>query len=192
MSQQSLKTRQLILCALFAALTGVCSQILIPLPMIPINLALFSVHMAGVLLGAKYGSVSMLVYVLLGALGVPVFAGFQGGFGILFGKTGGYIIGYIFCALIVGFITKKIGYSFVKVSFAMLVGVTVCYSFGTIWFMAITSSDLLTTMGWCVFPFIPGDIIKIVLAALLSLKLRPIISKIAPAMPAEEKSFDKE
>ncbi|MEG2144157.1 MAG: biotin transporter BioY, partial [Oscillospiraceae bacterium] len=96
MTEQSLKIRRLILCALFAALTGVCSQILIPLPMIPINLALFSVHVAGVLLGAKYGSLSMLVYVLLGALGAPVFAGFKGGFGILFGKTGGYIIGYIF------------------------------------------------------------------------------------------------
>ncbi|MEG2144156.1 MAG: biotin transporter BioY, partial [Oscillospiraceae bacterium] len=90
-------------------------------------------------------------------------------------------------ALIVGFITKKWGYSFVKMCVAMLLGVAVCYAFGTAWFMAITHSDLLTTLGWCVFPFIPGDFVKIALAAFLSLKLRPIILKIAPAISSLEK-----
>ena len=77
------------LCALMAAVTAVCSQIQIPLPMIPINLALFSVHLSGILLGPKYGSVSQAVYLLLAAVGVPVLAGFSGGLGALFGRTGG-------------------------------------------------------------------------------------------------------
>ena len=87
------KTFKITMCALFAALTAICSQIQIPLPQIPINLALFSVCMAGAVLGAGYGSLSIIVYVLLGAVGVPVFAGFKGGFATITGPTGGYIVG---------------------------------------------------------------------------------------------------
>ena len=84
-------TRNLVLTALMAALTAICSQIQIPLPMIPINLALFAVHLSGALLGWKYGALSMVVYALLGVIGVPVFAGFGSGPAVLFGKTGGYM-----------------------------------------------------------------------------------------------------
>ena len=83
------KTRSLVQCALFAALLAACSQIVIPLPMISINLALFAVHLAGAVLGPKWGTASVLVFIALGACGVPVFLGFQGGLVYLFGKTGG-------------------------------------------------------------------------------------------------------
>lgn len=165
-------TRQLVLAALFAALTAVCSQIQIPLPMIPINLALFAVHLCGALLGAKWGALSMAVYALLGAVGVPVFAGFGSGPAVLFGKTGGYIIGYILCAAIVGLLSRRLGFTFPKLCLSMVIGVAVCYVFGTAWFMVISGLNLATSLSYCVLPFLPGDAVKILLAAFLALRLR--------------------
>ena len=165
-------TRQLVLAALFAALTAVCSQIQIPLPMIPINLALFAVHLCGALLGAKWGALSMAVYALLGVVGVPVFAGFGSGPAVLFGKTGGYIIGYILCAAIVGLLSRRLGFTFPKLCLSMVIGVAVCYVFGTAWFMVISGLNLATSLSYCVLPFLPGDAVKILLAAFLALRLR--------------------
>ena len=165
-------TRQLVLAALFAALTAVCSQIQIPLPMIPINLALFAVHLCGALLGAKWGALSMAVYALLGAVGVPVFAGFGSGPAVLFGQTGGYIIGYILCAAIVGLLSRRLGFTFPKLCLSMVIGVAVCYVFGTAWFMVISGLNLATSLSYCVLPFLPGDAVKILLAAFLALRLR--------------------
>ena len=165
-------TCQLVLAALFAALTAVCSQIQIPLPMIPINLALFAVHLCGALLGAKWGALSMAVYALLGAVGVPVFAGFGSGPAVLFGKTGGYIIGYILCAAIVGLLSHRLGFTFPKLCLSMVIGVAVYYVFGTAWFMVISGLNLATSLSYCVLPFLPGDAVKILLAAFLALRLR--------------------
>lgn len=166
----------LVMCAVMAALTAVCSQIQIPLPMVPINLALFAVHLCGALLGAKYGCVGMIVYVLLGLVGLPVFAGFTGGVGILFGKTGGYIIGYILDALIVGLLVTRWGYKFWKCCLAMVIGLLVCYLFGTIWFMALTGMSLWLSLVYCVFPFLIGDAVKIVLAAYLTKRLKKVLN----------------
>ena len=166
--------RPLILCSIFAALTAVCSQILIPLPMVSINLALFAVHLAAAILGAKYGGLSMLVYVLLGLVGAPVFTGFTGGVGILFGKTGGYILGYILSAFITGFLCRKWGRSFGRMCAAMALGVIVCYAFGTAWVMLVTGTPFLASLVYCVFPFLPGDAAKILLAAFLAGRLYPV------------------
>ena len=170
------RTRQLLLCALFAALTAVCSQIQIPLPLVPINLALLAVHLAGGLLGAKNGAISMVIYLLLGGIGAPVFAGLTGGPGILFGKTGGYIIGYIAAAAIVGALSGRLR-SFWGLCLSMAIGVAACYLFGTIWFMVVTGMDLWTSLLYCVVPFLPGDVIKILLAASLCRKLRGPLSR---------------
>lgn len=169
---RSALTRSLVLAALFAALTAICSQIQIPLPYIPINLALFAVHLCGALLGPKWGALSMAAYALLGAVGVPVFAGFKSGPAALFGKTGGYILGYILCALVVGLMTRKFGSSLRNLCLSMVVGVAVCYLFGTIWFMVLTGMNLVTSLSYCVIPFLPGDAVKILLAAVLSLRLQ--------------------
>lgn len=99
-SRFSAKT--LTMCAIFTALVAVCSQITIPLPIIPINLALFAVYLAGALLGPWRGALSLVVYLLLAAVGVPVMAGFRGGLGNLVGNTGGYVVGYIFAAFFTG------------------------------------------------------------------------------------------
>ena len=154
-----------------AALTAICSQIQIPLPMIPINLALFAVHLSGALLGWKYGALSMVVYALLGVIGVPVFAGFGSGPAVLFGKTGGYAIGYILAALLTALLTKALGRKFWSLCVAMVVGCAACYVLGTIWFMILTGADLVSALGWCVLPYLPGDAVKIVLAAVLTMQL---------------------
>lgn len=172
MSSRSTLTRNLVLAALFAALTAICSQIQIPLPMVPINLALFAVHLCGALLGAKWGALSMAAYALLGAAGVPVFAGFLSGPAVLFGKTGGYILGYILCALLVGLLSRRLGFTMKGLCLSMVIGVAVCYAFGTIWFMVITGMNLAASMTYCVIPFLPGDVVKILLAAVLALRLR--------------------
>ena len=172
MKDRSALTRNLVLAALLTALTAVCSQIQIPLPMVPINLALFAVHLAGALLGAKWGALSMTAYALLGVVGAPVFAGFSSGPVVLFGKTGGYILGYILCALLVGLLSRRIGYTVKGLVIAMAVGVAACYVFGTIWFMVITGMSLQLSLTYCVLPFLPGDAVKIALATFLALRLR--------------------
>ena len=158
-----------------AALTAVCSQIQIPLPYVPINLALLAVHLAGALLGAKYGTFSLVIYVALAAVGVPVLAGFSGGIPILLGMTGGYVFGYVLCAFLDGFILKKWGCTFLHCCVAMVAGLAVCYLFGTAWFMIYTGYDLVTSLMVCVLPFLPGDAVKIAVAAFVTVKLRPVM-----------------
>ena len=133
--------------------------------------------MAVGVLGGKRGTLAVLVYVLLGAVGVPVFAGFSGGIGSLLGNAGGYIIGFIFSALVMWAIESVFGRKPVVQIISMIIGLIVCYAFGTAWFMfAYTRSTgpvgLMAVLGWCVFPFIIPDLIKIALAYVLSGKVR--------------------
>lgn len=159
--------------ALFAALTVICAQIAIPLPgNVPLSLATFAVMLSGALLGMFGGAVSQLVYVLLGAVGVPVFASFSGGLGRIVGPTGGYIIGYIFMALVIGLIVTKTKKKFYIYLLAMVAGTIVCYTFGTAWYVFSTKTALLPALTACVFPFLPGDAIKIILASLIACQLQ--------------------
>lgn len=172
MTKMKLGTRQLTYCALFAALTAVCSQIAIPMPsMIPINLGLLAVYLSGGLLGGLGGALSQLVFLLLGAAGVPVFAQFRGGLGVLAGPTGGYIIGYVAAAGLIGLLAERWGRGFWKLAAGMVLGTAVCYAFGTAWFVALTGKGLAAALGACVLPFLPGDAVKIALAAWLVPKL---------------------
>ena len=130
------------------------------------------------LLGGKRGSLSVLVYILLGAVGVPVFAGFSAGAGILLGSTGGYILGFLGSALLYWLLTALFGKSLPVQVLAMVLGLAVCYAFGTAWFMTVyarTSGPigLMAALGWCVFPFIVPDLVKIALALLLTRRLAP-------------------
>ncbi len=172
-----MKTKKMILYALFAALTAVCSMISIPLPFtpVPINLATLSVFLAGGLLGSKGGAVSQLVYVLLGAIGLPVFAGFTGGFGHITGPTGGYIIGYVSAAWLTGFMVEKLGQGYYKNIISMTAGLAVCYLLGTVWFMYITSTGLIAALMLCVVPFLLGDALKIATGSILVKKLHRLV-----------------
>ena len=171
-------TKSLVLCALFAALTAVLSQIAIPLGFtpVPVNLATFAVFLAGGLLGAWRGALSMGVYILLGAVGLPVFSEFSGGVGVIAGPTGGYIIGYLLCAWITGaFYRPSLGTPLWG-AVGMMLGLFACYAAGTAWFMLITNSGLVASLAACVFPFLPGDALKIAGAVLLTKKLRKALS----------------
>ena len=171
-----IKTKKLVLCALFAALTAILSQIAIPLEPVPINLATFSVFVAGGMLGAAGGAISMGVYLFIGAVGIPVFSKFRGGLAILAGPTGGYLIGYVAAAWLVGFLLSKIGYSYSKLILSMVAGLIACYTFGTAWFMVLSNTGFLAALTACVFPFLLGDALKIAGAAFLVLKLRPKVT----------------
>jgi len=176
-----------LLCALFAALTAICSQIMIPLPFtpVPINLALLAVWVCGGVLGAKKGAIAMVVYILLGAVGVPVFVGLQGGLGVIAGPTGGYIIGYLPGVIIMGLLTRE-GNRFLgkeppeNMSAARLLlsvlrglpALAACYALGTAWFMVSTGTGFVAAMVMCVIPFIPGDALKLAAAAAVCQALR--------------------
>ncbi len=162
------RMRSRMLCALFTALTAVCSQISIPMPWgVPVNLALFAVYLAGAMLGAVWGSVSLLAFLALAAFGVPVLAGFQGGPAAVFGPTGGYVIGYLAAALVVGLLTTRFGRTLPRLVLSMALGCAACYLFGTLWFMMLMKMDFFAALALCVVPYLPCDVVKIALAALL-------------------------
>lgn len=169
---KKLTIQEMTYCALFAALLAICSQIQIPLPLIPINLAIFAVVLCGGLLCPVCALLAVGVYVLLGLVGVPIFAGFKAGVGTLFGNTGGYIVGYVLAAFITAVLRQRWGETFLRLCGAMVVGVAVCYVFGTIWFMALSGNSLWVSLSYCVLPFLPGDALKILLAALLTGRLK--------------------
>ena len=134
-----------------------------------------SVFLAGGLLGSKGGAISQLVYVFLGAVGLPVFANFTGGFGILTGPTGGYILGYVVGAWLTGFVIEKLGQGFYKYIIGMTAGIAACYILGTLWFMYLTSTGLVPALVMCVIPFLIGDAIKIVAGAFLVKRLHRFV-----------------
>ena len=174
-----LDTGDLALVALFAAVMAVCSWITVPAA-VPFTLQTMGVFLAVGLLGGKRGTISVLVYLFLGAIGLPVFSGFAGGLGYMMGATGGYIIGFLFSALIMWFMEKVFGRDMKILILSMVLGLILCYAFGTAWFMTVYSGsngpiDLATALGWCVFPFIIPDAIKIAVACLLIRRLRPAI-----------------
>lgn len=174
------KTYDLVYIAIFSVLMAVCSWISIPGP-VPFTLQTFGVFAAVGILGGKRGSLSVLVYILLGAVGLPVFAGFSGGVGALLGSTGGYIVGFLASALVMWAMEALLGKSPAVQIASMAAGLLVCYAFGTLWFMAVYSKNtgpigLGTVLGWCVIPFIIPDLIKIALAFLLSRRVRKYVA----------------
>ncbi len=178
-SARRIPTVQLVLCALFAALTAVCAQITIPIGPVPVSLSLLPVLLCGALLDAKYAVLSMAVYMLLGLAGAPVFSNMTGGAAKLFGVTGGYIIGYLPCVALTALLIGKRGRGWVWQCLAMAIGVLVCYAFGTVWFMLTKHTDLMTSLNLCVLPFLPFDAVKIALAAFLSTRLYGPMKKAA-------------
>ena len=156
-------TRNLVICALCAAVICVLSPLSLPIGPVPISLATFAVMLSAALLGAKWGTIATAIYILLGAIGVPVFAGWTAGIGCIAGQTGGYIIGYLPLA------AGKAKYAFLMIG--MILGTVVLYLIGTAWFVAVSGAALADAMGWCVIPFIPGDIVKMIIVAVVAPKV---------------------
>lgn len=173
--KKKLSARDMAYMGLFAALIAVCSWISIPAA-VPFTLQTFAVFLAAGFLGAKRALLTVAAYLLLGAIGAPVFSGFRGGPGALVSTTGGYLIGFLFTALITGLIVGRFGRRWYVLLAAMAVGLLACYIFGTAWFMLLYTAktgpiSLAGALSWCVLPFILPDALKIALAALLTNRL---------------------
>ena len=170
------RTVDLAYTALFAVLMTVCAWINLPLP-VPFTLQTFAVCAAMGILGGRRNTWAVAVYLLLGAVGLPVFSGFRGGLGALLGTTGGYILGFLAMPLVYWLMTALLGERTWVTAAAMVLGLAVCYAFGTAWFVVLytrTSGPISVgaALGMCVLPFVVPDLVKMALALLLSRRLR--------------------
>lgn len=177
---QKIKTKQMVLIALMTAVTCVLGPLSIPLPFspVPISLTNFAIFLAIFVLGMKNGTISFIIYLLLGAVGVPVFSSFRGGFQVLAGPTGGYLIGFIFLALIMGFALDHFDRKLVPTIIGMIIGMVVCYAFGTVWLAKLLSLSFKEGLMMGVIPYLPGDAAKIIIAAIVGPKLYGATQKI--------------
>ena len=177
-----LRTLDMAYIALFAVLMAVCAWITVPLPkpLVQFTLQTFAMFMALTTLGGRRGLYAMVVYLLLGAVGVPVFSGFRGGLGVLLDTTGGYIIGFAAAAMVYWLLTAKLGDSLpVKIA-ACVLGLAVCYAFGTAWFLVLYARTtgpigVTTALSWCVLPYIVPDLLKLALAVVLSGRIKKFL-----------------
>ena len=177
---QKIRTKQMVLIALMTAVTCVLGPLSIPLPFspVPISLTNFAIFLAIFVLGMKNGTISFIIYLLLGAVGVPVFSSFRGGFQVLAGPTGGYLIGFIFLALIMGFALDHFDRKLVPTIIGMIIGMAVCYAFGTVWLAKLLSLSFKEGLMMGVIPYLPGDAAKIIIAAIVGPKLYGATQKI--------------
>lgn len=172
-SAKRFAVRDLAYTALMAVVIAACAWLQVPFGQIPFTMQTFGVFLAVGLLGGRLGTLSVVVYLLLGAFGAPVFSGFSGGIGKLAGPTGGYLVGFIFAALVYWGVTKLFGDGPVPSVAGMILGNAVCYAFGTVWFVIVSSKySFMAALSLCVVPYIIPDLCKIALAYVLTLILR--------------------
>ena len=178
--KKNVSTSDLVYIGVFAALIAVCSWIQIPAGPVPFTLQTLGVCLAAGLVGLKKGTACVGVYILIGLIGVPVFSNFGAGPGGLLGFSGGYFIGLIFSALAVGAGIKFFGKKIWVYALFMVIGVALCYAFGTAWFMIYSANhsspvSLAGALSVCVVPFIIPDLVKITIAVLLCSRLSKVI-----------------
>ncbi|MBR2644767.1 MAG: biotin transporter BioY [Clostridia bacterium] len=169
------RTVELAYIALGAALIAVCAWITIPFT-VPFTMQLFAVFFVLTVLGGRNGTIAIAVYLLLGSIGIPVFSGFKGGFGVLIGMTGGYLVGMLLIGLVYWLMTKLLKPSVWTELIAFAIGLILCYAFGTLWFSTLNGEkSFYASLAVCVVPFILPDILKLALAYFVGRKLRPLI-----------------
>ena len=177
-----LTTREMTLIAMFAAVITVCSFIRIPRGSIPFTMQTFAVFTVIGILGIKRGVITVILYELLGLVGLPVFGG-KGGLSVITGPTGGYITGFILSVLIAGSIIKYVKLNGmwskrIVMFIALLLGDAACFIVGTFQFMQVSGNDLKTSMTYCVTPFIIPDIVKMILAIVIIERIKPFADNI--------------
>ncbi|MDD6987376.1 MAG: biotin transporter BioY [Butyricicoccus porcorum] len=174
MEQKKTKTnvREMALIAVMAAVTCVLGPLSVPIGVVPISFTNLAVYLAIYVLGCKRGTISYIVYLLIGLVGVPVFSSFTGGVGKLFGPTGGYLIGFILMALICGWFIDKFDCKLVPSFVGMVLGTIVCYVFGTVWLAYQAGMSFYAALAAGVLPFIIGDLVKMVIAAVIGPQVR--------------------
>lgn len=170
---KKLSTKDICSIALFTAVIVIMAQISIPMPMgVPMTMQTFAITLAAVVLGAKLSTYSTLIYLLLGAVGVPVLAGFSGGLDKFVGPTGGFLISFPLMAFIIGFgVEHRKAFKGAYVT-ALIIGTVANYVVGVVMFCILTKSSVMTGITACVVPFIPTAIIKAILASVLGFEIR--------------------
>lgn len=175
---QKIKTRQLTMAAVFTALLAVLAQLTIPIQPIPLSFTLFAVFLTGALQRPAKAFLSGCAYLLLGGIGIPVFSGFVGGVGILFGPTGGYKLSYPLMALLIAGAVRlankreSILQRLLLLAAGMLLALLLCYTLGTLWYMAVADQSAKAALSVCVLPFLGVDLAKLVLACAVVLAVR--------------------
>lgn len=177
MKSKKLTIYQITFMALMAAVTCILGPLSVPIGQIPISLTNLVIYFTVYVLDAWAGTGSYCIYLILGAVGLPIFSGFAGGLGKLLGPTGGYLIGFIFMALIGGLVIELTHRNIWLTMIGWVVGTAVAYLFGTIWFVYLMKCSVAYALTVCVFPFIVFDVIKIVIATLLGKTVRIALTK---------------
>ncbi len=172
-----MKHKNIAVTAITAAILCIFSPVSLPVGAIPISLATFAVCLISAFIPYKQSIVAVIIYILLGAAGLPVFSGFTGGFQQIAGVTGGFIIGYIPCSIIVSFLIGRFPDKKYVYPLSMAGGIAVCYISGTLWYSLQTNTDIVASIAVCVIPFIAGDIIKICAASAMGIILRKRLKK---------------
>lgn len=174
-----MKVKDMTLTAAMAALICIAGPLTIAAGPVPLSLATFAVMLAGAVLGKKWGTAAAGLYLLIGTIGIPVFSGFSGGFQKLAGVTGGYLAGYLPCALFAGLGAERAEKGKRKwiLPAMMVLGTAVLYAIGTAWFMIQTGNGLGAALGLCVLPFLPGDAVKIAAVTLITPAVKQAIRK---------------
>ena len=173
------KAYDLVLIALFAALMALCAWVTVPYA-VPFTMQTFGVFLALLLLGGKRGTICMAVYLLLGAVGLPVFSGFRGGGGALVGSTGGYLVGFIVSALLMWALSGFARKSRWTLASSMALSLAACYAFGTAWFVIVSvragkAMTVGAALSMCVLPYIVPDAAKLWLACVLARRLKKFV-----------------
>ncbi|MCL2592318.1 MAG: biotin transporter BioY [Defluviitaleaceae bacterium] len=168
------KTLKLTLCGVFIALMCISAIISFPVPFspAPITMQTAVVFLVALLLGKNLGTLVMTVYLLMGTLGMPVFSGFGSGIGHILGVTGGFLIGFIPASFVIGFLNEKLRtQKVVKASASCIAGLIIIYLFGVVWFSVVSGTNFVSALFVVGTPFIPGDLIKMVLAIIIYIKI---------------------
>lgn len=177
MKEKTLSIQQLAVIGVMAAVICILAPFSIPIGVVPISFTNLAVYIAIYVLGSRKGTISYLIYLLIGLVGVPVFSGFTSGPGKLFGPTGGYLIGFAFMALISGIFIDRFSNKMYLCFVGMVLGTAVCYLLGTIWLAYQAGLSFQSALAAGVVPFIPGDLIKIVIATIIGPQMRKALNK---------------
>lgn len=175
--------KMLIVSALFAAIIGILAQLTVPLPLVPITGQTLAIGLAATILGKRYGTISVLIYILLGIIGLPVFSGMSAGLGVVFGPTGGYIVGFIPAAFIIGWYIERFGFTLTHAVIANIIGMIITLTFGTVWLKFIAEISWMAAITGGVTPFLVVGIIKAILAASVGILVRKRLTS-AKLLPA--------
>lgn len=172
------RTRSIAFVGLAVAIMAVSAWVTVPLGPVPFTLQMFAITFAIVMLSPKECIAAIVLYLALGAIGLPVFSGFKSGPQVLLGATGGYLVAYPLMALVLSLVCQHFK-GFLPRLAGVILAVAVCYTFGTAWFMFMSGNDLATSLAWCVTPFVIPDLIKGVCALLLAKALESRLNKAA-------------